>query len=78
VGTVLPVHRPGIDQTHVRVVHEGCRVPSCTGTLSPNVLSRQPSEVVVDDRGQPLQGLLVPASPGQEERGFGIGRSNLP
>jgi len=69
VATVLPVHHSGIHQAHVRVVHERGCVPASTGSLFPNVPSRQLSEVVVEHRGQPLERLLIPASPGHEQRG---------
>ena len=54
---------------HVRLVDQRGRVRPGTRTFLPNVLSAQLSQMVVDQRREAFQGLLIAASPGLQQRG---------
>jgi hypothetical protein len=63
VSAVLPVHGAGVNQPHVRFVHERGRVRAEARAFLPDVLPCELAEVVVDERGQALERHLVTATP---------------
>ena len=67
MGAVLPVHGAGVDQPHVRVVHQRGRIGAGARPLLPDVLPPEFAQVVVDERRQALERRLVAASPRFEQ-----------
>jgi hypothetical protein len=68
MSTVLPVHALVINETHVGFVDQCCRLQAVAGAFTSHVVTRQSSELVVHDRHQPGERVLVSAAPRTEQR----------
>src|SRR5262245_51080377 len=71
MGAVLPLHLFEIDQPQVGFVDERCRLKRMAWPFGRHLSQRQPSQLLVDDRHELLQRVLVAVFPRSEERRVG-------
>src|SRR5258708_18992065 len=65
--TVLPIWRPVINQSQISLLHQRRRLQGVTLPLFPEVTRGQQAKLLIDDRRQVLQRLLISVRPlGQE------------
>ena len=68
VGPVLPVHAPRIHESNVRLVHERSGLKALRHTIAAQAATRDLAQLVMNQRDEPRQRVLVPASPFQQKR----------
>jgi hypothetical protein len=67
VGAVLPADLIDLDQAQVDLVHERRRLQRVPGPLPAHVTQRDPAQLLVDQRDQPLEGIGLASAPSKEE-----------
>src|SRR5262245_46424513 len=67
VRPVLPMRIPLVDELKVGLVDEGGSLQGVIGPLTTPIAAGQPMQLVIDDRRQFGQGLLVALAPSQEQ-----------
>jgi hypothetical protein len=72
VGPVAPVELPLIDQSQVGFVHQGGWLQRLAGYLMPQLCASDTSQMVVDNRDEPVQGVSFAIADGEQKvRDFG-------
>ena len=61
--------RLAIDETEIGLVDEGRRLEAVTLALSGHAASREPVELLMDERDQSFEGGLIALCPFEEQRG---------
>jgi len=74
MSPVLPLHAFVVDQPHVGFVDQRCRLQTVTGPLALQIVVRQAVELVVHNRGQPSERVLVAVGPRTEQRTDVVGK----
>src|SRR6185295_4274721 len=64
---VLPADPPNVDQPQIRLVHERGGLEHMPGTLGPHFTTRQTSQLVLDQRQQSVQCVMVALGPTREK-----------
>jgi hypothetical protein len=78
MGAVLPLHLFEIDQPQVGFVDERGRLKRVAWPLSRHLSPRQPSQLLVDDRHELLQRVLVAVFPsGEQTRWLGASTTGM-
>ena len=67
VGAVLPADLIDLDQAQVGFVHERRRLQRVPRPLPAHVMQREPAQLLVDQRDQPVEGIGLASTPGKEE-----------
>lgn len=62
VCAILPVDPRLIHQPHVGLMHEGSRLQRVIGAFATQVVGRQATQLIVDEREQRVNGFMVAAS----------------
>jgi hypothetical protein len=69
VRPVLPVHLPDVHQPQIGLVHERRGLQALRGSLVAQTPARNLAQLVVHERHQPRQRVIVALAPGEEKRG---------
>src|SRR5258708_15038430 len=69
MGSPLPVHRVLFDHSQVGFMDEGRGLQSVSWPFLTQVVTRQPSELFIDQGCEPLQSLGISPAPFGQERG---------
>jgi len=69
VGAVFQRHPVHIDETQEDLVDESGRLETVSGTFTPEMAARHPTQIVIQERNQAVERCAVSLSPGQEELG---------
>jgi hypothetical protein len=64
-----PIH---VDETQEDLVDERCRLETVSGTFPPEMATRYPPQIVIQQRNQAVERCGVSLPPGQEELGDGV------
>ena len=62
---ILPFHALVVHQPHVGFIHQGGGLKGVSRAFAPHVVMSQEAKVVINDRGQALERVLVAPAPGQ-------------
>lgn len=74
---ILPVDLCTVDQPQVHFVHQSGGLQSVTGPLPRHVALRHSMQLLIHQRGEFFQSLLVSSSLGPEQLGDVVGRRRL-
>ena len=66
---VMPLNGLPVNQPDICLVDERRRLETVPDALSRHTASRDPVELLIDERNQPLEGVLVAVSPPEEQPG---------
>ena len=69
VRAILPRDVLHVDQPQVRLVDQRRRLEAVARTLAGHAAAGDPVQLAVDERNQPLEGVLVALSPFQQQSG---------
>ena len=64
---VLPVGIPLIDETEIRLVHEGGRLQGVSCAFAPELCSGTPPQLAIHERHRPIAGVQIAPGPGTQE-----------
>ncbi len=67
ISAVLPVHPLVIDELNVQIVHQRRRLKRMAGIFGSHVPPSQTLELLVDERRQTIQRILISVVPGQQQ-----------
>jgi hypothetical protein len=70
MGAILPLHSIVIHQAHPGFIDNGRCLEAVAGPLASQVATRQPVELVINNRGQPIECALISIAPGAEEPAY--------
>lgn len=69
---ILPVH-VGLDQPQIGFMNQRCGLQRMSRGLTPELPPRQPAQLRIDERNQPVVGLIVPEPPLAQQLGHARG-----